>query len=63
MSCLITCDHLSFGYRPGREVLHNLSFTLQPGLSALPGANDPGFLRDHGSIDAAFTALRTGGTP
>ena len=42
MSCLITCDHLSFGYRPGREVLHNLSFTLQPGLTALLGANGAG---------------------
>lgn len=42
MTSLLTCEHLSFGYRPGREVLHDLSFSLESGMTALLGANGAG---------------------
>ena len=39
----VTFDHVSFSYEPGKEVLHDVSFTVRPGESvALVGPTGAG---------------------
>lgn len=42
MPVLVRCEHLTFGYSFRRRVLHNLNFELEPGITALLGANGAG---------------------